>query len=727
MSKFMGLHLLKKMTIILLCSGLVISCSAPPRKEKPLSAIDLAELGLTHEEKQNSVDRPIVELALEEKKQEKQVDQIGSLPTVITLSPSSPIVELDKALSDDAPIELSFEQMELRSILEVIGDALDITMVVDPSIGDKVSIRTADKKPLRKKDLWPLLQLLISDAGVTVERKGKVYHFKKVGQDLPSTIGTIGDVLGRKDVPEIMQITPLRYINVESATSILQPLLQQQGRIISLPTLNIIGISTSPERLERVNKLLQVVDADPFLHRGIRLFRLQNSKSAEVKAELDQILQAIAGATPTYSVIALERINSLVVVAPPRSGFKELETWVEILDSRRDDSREQIFIYNVRNLEAKDLATTLTDVFKREDKDEELPKKEDKKLQPFISEQEEVEIEFEVPTPQAQGTAISAEISVNIVADESTNSLLIRATPRDYRQLLETIRILDRVPKEVMVNVVIAEVELTDSTQYGINWTALFDNAVKNTDGEVTGNFFSTIASPDIGNSGLTLNYFSGDLLGILKLVSTDNKVSLLSRPSILVRNNEKARINVGASEPYLSTIERSNTTTYNTQSVNYKETGITLEVTPRINDDGIINMEIMQEVSKLGTPRTDQQLQSFVQRKIETLVVVRDGNPIVIGGLIETDDKDNQTGVPGLKDVPVVGETLFSSTDLSYKRTELVLIIVPRIVDPEKDNRPLVRLFRERMQSVSELLNEQLLLLEGLDIRNKPVRKIVE
>ena len=241
----------------------------------------------------------------------------------------------------------------------------------------------------------------------------------------------------------------------------------------------------------------------------------------------------------------------------------------------------------------------------------------------------------------------------------------------------------------------------------------------------VVGKLLSNIPS----FAGFTLGYLSGGLNAVLNIIASTGKVSILSRPSILVRNNEEASINVGSSEPILGSINRSSGLTDATlgttlQDVQYKDTGITLKVTPRINEDSIINMKISQEVSQLGDTRTSQNLQSFSQRKLETSVVVRDNNAIVMGGLIETRKNDSKDGIPILKDVPIVGDTLFSSTKQTETRTELVLLIVPQIVNPEIDNRPLVQDFTKRMQATTALLNEQDIFVNELGF-NKPKNNI--
>jgi general secretion pathway protein D len=209
-------------------------------------------------------------------------------------------------------------------------------------------------------------------------------------------------------------------------------------------------------------------------------------------------------------------------------------------------------------------------------------------------------------------------------------------------------------------------------------------------------------------NKGI-ISFIGSDITAILNALNTNGHVELLSRPSILVRNNQEASITVGSDEPTITRVNQTNSvnsslTTSN--EVQYRKTGIILKVKPQINDDGIINMDIRQEVSALGATRTEENLPSFRERVIETSLVVRDGTAIVMGGLIQTNWNNGFNGVPYAEDVPVLGN-LFRSETVKKVRTELVVIIVPQIIDPEADNHKYVRFFRDRMKQVKRLMEE--------------------
>ncbi|MXZ32278.1 MAG: hypothetical protein F4Z20_02555, partial [Gammaproteobacteria bacterium] len=165
----------------------------------------------------------------------------------------------------------------------------------------------------------------------------------------------------------IMQVTPLIYVSAEAAIEVIRPLLEAEGDVRQFTINNALAISAGPQELERINQLLLLVDADPFLNQGIRVYPLENANALEVAEELAEILGLIEGENPSYQVRGIGRINALLVTAPATRGFDEVSRWVEILDAESQEQVEQLFMYRVKNLPALELAETLGQVFEEED------------------------------------------------------------------------------------------------------------------------------------------------------------------------------------------------------------------------------------------------------------------------------------------------------------------------------------------------------------------------
>jgi len=614
-------------------------------------------------------------------------------------------------------VEFNYEQADLRLVLEELADALDITILIDPSIDNRVSIRTSEERPLQENDIWPLMRLLTRDAGIVLERVGDVYNARRLPSNLPADIVT-PDTLGDGTAARIAQVTPLTYVSSAAVIQAIAPMLEPDGAISQLGSSNLLVISGSEFQLQRVNQILMLIDADPFANQGMHLYQLSNANAVEVAAELAEILLLIEGPNPAYQVRGIERINSILVTAPASRGFDEVSRWVQILDADSQQQVEQLFMYRVKHLAALELAETLSTVFEEED-------------EPVIglagvtdgfgrgpqfgvtgeadesqsgASQELASQPGTMPTAFGLNAAVSANLSVKIVADETTNSLLIRSSARDYRQLLTTISQLDVVPLQVMVNAVIAQITLTEDTRFGVDWSRIANDAVLDPISTRTNTDFS----PNLGGLMFTKGFLDGSarVEATLEAIAVDNDVRLLARPSLTVSNNQEGEIQIGAEVP-VEAGESISAGGLSTTNIQYRPTGIELYITPQINDDGIVNLTIRQVLSSVDSSAAGVNNNPvFNNQEISTTVVVRNGENIVLGGLIQTDNERLNTGVPGLNRLPVVGN-LFSYQRDSIERRELFIVLRPEIINLNAEGGVQYSDILDRFELASELLED--------------------
>ena len=614
-------------------------------------------------------------------------------------------------------VEFNYEQADLRLVLEELADALDITILIDPSIDNRVSIRTSEERPLQENDIWPLMRLLTRDAGIVLERVGDVYNARRLPSNLPADIVT-PDTLGDGTAARIAQVTPLTYVSSAAVIQAIAPMLEPDGAISQLGSSNLLVISGSEFQLQRVNQILMLIDADPFANQGMHLYQLSNANAVEVAAELAEILLLIEGPNPAYQVRGIERINSILVTAPASRGFDEVSRWVQILDADSQQQVEQLFMYRVKHLAALELAETLSTVFEEED-------------EPVIglagvtdgfgrgpqfgvtgeadesqsgASQELASQSGIMPTAFGTHAAVSANLSVKIVADETTNSLLIRSSARDYRQLLTTISQLDVVPLQVMVNAVIAQITLTEDTRFGVDWSRIANDAVLDPISTRTNTDFS----PNLGGLMFTKGFLDGSARGeaTLEAIAVDNDVRLLARPSLTVSNNQEGEIQIGAEVP-VEAGQSISAGGLSTTNIQYRPTGIELYITPQINDDGIVNLTIRQVLSSVDSSAAGVNNNPvFNNQEISTTVVVRNGENIVLGGLIQTDNEQLNTGVPGLNRLPVVGN-LFSYQRDSIERRELFIVLRPEIINLNAEGGVQYSDILDRFELASELLED--------------------
>jgi len=661
------------------------------------------------------------------KTERKVIDQRGRVPRLqgqpARQKGQGPGVVMDQEGKPTDKLILNYEQADLRQVLDDLADILGINLLISTPVAGSVTFRTDPERSLVRSDVWPLLRLLLANGGLTLVKRTDFYEVTKssgVALDGIMLQGA-GDMTGAHLVT---QITPLKYIDVANAIELLSPIVEGNGRITAVNNLNMLAITAPPDRLQQINSLIGVVDADPFQHRGIRLFYLRSANADEIAKELETVIGMIEGERGTYQVQALSRINALLVVAPPLRGFKQVEQWVGILDESGRSQSEQMFIYKVKSLNAESMAKTLTEVFKQDSKavptlvEERKAKVEPKRKLPAAANEinmkkrsvETTDVRTKtltgLPRAVSPNNGVSANLNFVIVADKDTNSLLVRATPRDYQQLLGTISLLDQPPLEAVINVIIAQVTLNTSSTFGIDWNYVWNNA-----GSLIGTGFNVpnaLTSTSGQSVGLVINSKGGDVTAVLNALASNNKVDVLSRPTILVKNNQEASIKVGANQPFITaqkTTENAGVVPVIANDVSYRDTGIELTVTPHINDEGIIHLEIDQRLSAVGQTSAVPGFPSFDNQQIKTEAVVADRSMIVIGGLIESIKVTKDDFVPIVGAIPVIGAA-FGKTTESTVRKELVLMIVPEIVKPN-GGEAYYKAFRKRVKYAAAMLED--------------------
>jgi len=294
----------------------------------------------------------------------------GTIPEIKYQQPEAPEVpdvnsgaktQANEKINKNAPVQLDYEQVEIRQILEEFSDALNITVVINPAVSGKITMRTAPNSNLTQADLWPILQMLLNEAGVILEQRNGIYYAEKGTNFLPAVIGT-NELLATTDASLVMQVTPLKHISLTAATTVLKSIVGPKGRLVPVPNLNTLLIIDQPERLRRLNGLLSLVDSDPFKNRGIRLYKIKEAEAKNVAKDLEGILKLIEGTQPVYQVMGLERINALLVVAPPGRGSTAVSRWVDILDAGADEVTALFLLISRFIADLNDSDSLLTDL-----------------------------------------------------------------------------------------------------------------------------------------------------------------------------------------------------------------------------------------------------------------------------------------------------------------------------------------------------------------------------
>ncbi|HNV71878.1 MAG TPA: secretin N-terminal domain-containing protein [Candidatus Ozemobacteraceae bacterium] len=420
-------------------------------------------------------------------------------------------------------------------------------------------------------------------------------------------------------------------------------------------------------------------------------------------------------------ILPIERINSIIAVTSKAARLEDVKRWIERLDQPTNSSETQLFVYPVQNGSAQHLASVLNGIFGGDSRTTSTPNS-STGVSPGLSSvtagqgtQQGSSFGYSSSgltnaqsTSRQSGsnaansqtvTSVTLAQGTRLMADDLNNAILIYGSRSEYTKIEETLRKLDVPPTQVLIEASIIEVTLNDDLQYGVQW--LFNDTSGS--GKGTG-VLSTVKGGVLGGPlagfSYTLSNSAGDVRGVLNALAEKSLVKVISSPSLMVLDNHTATIAVGNQQPIRSG-ETVSTGGFSTTSIQYKDTGVSLAVTPSVNAGNIVTMQINQGVTDVGQVDTATGQRTFLQRRIDSKVAIRSGETLVLGGLIRDNTTTGKSGIPLLQDIPVVG-TLFGSNNTNTTRTELLVVITPRVVRSDQEIRNVSGEMRSRMRSFS-------------------------
>ena len=627
---------------------------------------------------------------------------------------------------------LNFEALDVREVAKVIlGDYLKKSYTVHPAVSGTVTFRTV--KPIAMKDLLPTLEMLLRQNGAAVVEEQGIYKILPIGM----VRGSVSPQLGLTSVPIpagfSVLVVPLQFVGAQEMVKILEP-FAADNTVRADPVRNLVILAGNQRELEHLMDTVAMFDVDWLAGYSVGVFSMKNVDVKTLMGDLDKIFgqgaqNPLAG---IVRVIPIERMNAVVVVTTQQRYLDMAKTWLDKIDMAGGTGAggTRFFVYQVKNAKAENLAQLVGDLFSTRRTTTSAPT-----LAPGSRPTEIRSTPFgqTAPSPQTTTTTVtpapaSATFAlpggsgttvneVRVIADKDTNSLLILATPGDYEVILNALKQLDVTRREVLVEVLLAEVTLSDNLNYGIDWYLRTRN---NTVGSLnTGGGLNDVANGGVGTSvtglpptnfnGLQLINLSGnEVRAVLRAFGGDGKTKVLASPQIMVLDNEKAEIKVG-DRISVQTAQQTGVSTGTgvVNSFQYLETGILLAVTPRINSGGTVTLEINQEVSQpvAGTGNTAANPNPNVStRNAKTTVVVANGESVALGGLIQENNQFSTGGIPLLSKIPVLG-ALFGTQTLNRSRTELVLLITPKIVSDPLQAREATDELRAKLPSLERIL----------------------
>lgn len=615
--------------------------------------------------------------------------------------------------SDGGPVLLNFVDAELPEVLRfVLADLLGRSFVLHPEVSGRVTLISAE--PLPRAALLGTLEDTLRLYGLAlVERADRVIEV------LPGVLAG-GSYLaapspgGQRRPGFGVEVLPLYHIRSEQVSSLLEPLLAEGVVVQTDPQRNLLLVAGPAQERARVASAVQSFDADWIAGLNFALVPLDAGRAADVARELE----AVFGQRTTLSVVPISRMNALLLAAPSLSVVQQADSWARRLDQVGAGEERRLHVYFAQHARVPELARILNQVFDTQSGPQTSRPEVAPGLQPatlsssFFDRDEEGFGAGVAPPPfldlplfglPEEPPSPAAGRGLRIIPDPSTNSLVVMATAKEYDLVLDALRQLDVEPLQVLVEATIAEITLRDNLQFGIEWFLRRGGSSFQSVTDAAG----AIAGP---GSGFSYVLREGSVQALLTALSEVTDLRVISAPQIVVLDNQTASIVIGDQVPIISQ-ERTDLGTVGqqdsdrlTRTIEYRDTGVILNVTPRVNANGFVSMTVAQEVSNVDrTLDTGRLTPTFRQRKVQTAVAVQNGETVVLGGFISDSTQRGTTGVPVLMDVPLLGLAFRSERDLQ-ERTELIVLITPRTIGNVAQARRVTEELRRRLDSLETL-----------------------
>lgn len=665
---------------------------------------------------------------------------------------ASPLqTQLAQGVNDvsDGDITVNFANAEIREVVNaILGNALGLTYLIDPRIQGTITLRSA--RPVPRDAAIGLLEDVLAMNGAALVREDDIYKIVPLAEAVsaPAIVrqGAAPVRLGRGFS---LHVFPLRHASAAALMEVVQP-FAPPGRALRVdPERNLFILAATSSEADDFADLLALFDRDWMSDKSFGLFPLKHAKAENVAAELRRVFAQPEEETQPGMIefLPIERLNAIMVITTIEGHLRDAQAWVARLDRGMEVDRRQLYVYYVQNGRAVELAEIVGEALSAQVSKIEAPV-EEARLAPGLAPSDVAAPPGGTPvmgSPESAapsetlsdvyGTdqplqrlhpraaeAIAPDIGIGggaeapqtefrIVADNRNNALLVHATSAEYELVAAALEKLDVVPLQVFIEATIAEVTLNDTLKYGLEWFFDVGNHTVsfNTTGARTGN-------PQASN--LILSQFPGfswlfatnDVRVVLNALTQITDVRVISSPTLLVLDNEPARLQVGDQVPISV---RSSTSVIDPDApvvneIEYRDTGVILDIIPRVNSNGTVVLDIVQEVSDVVATTADSTVTETIsptisQRRIASTVAVSTGETVALGGLIRDSDTDAVTGVPLLSDIPILGN-LFKTTSDSKRRTELLILLTPRVVRDSNDARMATNELRKRLRAVEGL-----------------------
>jgi general secretion pathway protein D len=602
----------------------------------------------------------------------------------------------ENAETADQFVSIDFNNVDINVFIKFMSELTGTNFVVDQRVKGKVTIISPSKISLN--EAYKVFESVLEVHGYTTVQSGEIVKIVPSPDARSKSIETrLREEAANPEDKVVTQLIPLKYADPVEIKRLFTPMISKSSVILAYQPTNMMIITDVYSNIQRLFKILKQIDV-PGIGQEISVIPIQYADSTKMVTLLNTVFKPTGKQTKgapekAVTLVADERTNVIVLLANEVDTLR-IKQLIAMIDREAPRGKGKIHVYYCENATAEELAKVL----------QEVPAQ-----------------ESGAPKTKAGAPVISGKVRIS--ADKATNSLIIVADKEDYIVLEEVIKKLDIPRSMVFIESLIMEVDMDKSLDIGIDWQAFGETNVAGKNTAVGGSFSDSLV-PGVGSGGGIVNPFSpggftvgliteptniagftlSNISAIINAVKTNDEFRILSTPQVLTTDNEEARITVGENRPY-QTRSTTDTSGGTFESFEYRDVGKILKITPHVTEGRMVRMTISLEVTNVdqaSTLTTSSTLPVTQKRTVDTTVIVKDNQTVVIGGLIDDSTTVNKTKVPGLAEVPVLG-WLFRKESKKNEKTNLYIFLTPRVIKSPAEADEILKDKQEHMDTIKE------------------------
>jgi type II secretion system protein D len=630
------------------------------------------------------------------------------------------------------PFIITFDATAITDVVPAFAQILDFNYLIDPQVKGAVTMTVNCK--MNKREVWEVFEQILWLSGAYCSLDDNVVHILPFSK-MPQERRIFAEHPPRANVE--VELLPVRNAASKDVLERIKPFLTEGATAMDIPHQNSILLVEAPSNIPKIRSLVKMLDRKNKAEWPQMVIRCENVSAARIKTELAAILPVLGfpvtmdnvEAEPgSIHLVGVDRLQVIVASAANQEALDELKQWIAVLDQSNVGDQERIFIYKVINGKADELMQAVSAIFPTTGSTL-SPKStssgsSDSSNSSGSSSNSGVESLKNIASKSTKssskvsqdGEAGIFDVPVTVFADAVQNRLVIKTKPRTYAMIKALLNRLDTVPSQVLLQVVVSEVTLSDSNEFGLEFSDKQSSTAQKVD-SIFGTNYSSLNPGSATDYGFTyyLTKFNNpdDKFAYVKALAGKGKLNVISSPQIAVVSHSQAKISVGDRVPIITneitdTASTSATSTAVARSVQYEDTGVILTVTPHVTKGGLISMELKQEVSDVFPNKTsDIDSPVIRERVVETTLSIRDGSTLIVAGLIKESKSDNLSSVPMIADVPFLGR-LLGSSEIEKEKTELVILITGKIITEQSKLEVMTKRYRQAMRAIIDLNDEQ-------------------